>query len=392
MINVSTLLRPLRNRPRRALRLWAGVIALAVAVPLAAIAQEGPVPPRDLGAIDQQLHSLLQYAPPGAPQSFRAPSGARVDIRAFSPVERRSGRPCGNCGNPCRGYRIDYVTANQSERVVMEGYRCRRGDGLWVMVQPETIISRESAAPEPTWPENGDVPEMPEDELRRRGILPPTVTTDATDVTGGDSESGPVQLSPDGETETLQSVLDPNAVESAPLPDAQSADASPTQSEQPPSSQTAAAPNAPNQASEPTPQPTTADQRGPVRTATARPISETDTVSRVVYPGASSDGSAGEGGTGDRPATEAAMEPALADPAVAERLKELHYLPASTSPEDREAIRTAIGEFAVDEQFALPVDANALSTRLEAAAERNDQLSACDDASGVETVCEETQE
>lgn len=388
MITASTLLRRLNDRLVRTVRIVAVALAATLAVPLAASAQEGPVPARDLGAIDQQLHSLLQTAAPGAPQSFRAPSGARVDIRAFTPVEKRSGRPCTNCADPCRGYRIDYVTASQSERVVLEGYRCRRRDGLWVMVQPETIISRESAAPEPVLGENGEVPEMSEEELRRRGILPPDATAEAT------GENGPVQLSPNGDGETMQSGVDPNAVESAPLPDATSPDANPssqTAETQPTApSETAADPtNTPSQ----TPAPandTAADQRGPVRTATARPISESDTVSRVVYPGAGAEGSAPASET-DRPATEAAMQAALSDPAVAARLKELHYLAPSTSPQDQEAIRAAIGEFAVDEQFALPVDADALSTRLEAAAERNEHLGSCTDNGGVESVCEEAQ-
>ena len=170
----------LRTRVRRSVPLAATVLAVtALAAGLLAgpaAAQEGPIPPRDLGAIDQQLQAILPVAPPNVPQSFRAPSGAGISVRSFEPVSRRSNALCINCANPCRGYEVTYTRADQSERVVMEGFRCRNANGMWVMVQPETIISRQATVVEaPIYGQPGleDVPEMSEEELRNRGLLPP---------------------------------------------------------------------------------------------------------------------------------------------------------------------------------------------------------------------------
>lgn len=357
----------------------AGPAALSIAAALVlaapATAQEGPIPPRDLGAIDQQLHTILQVAPPGAPRGFRAPSGASVDVRSFSPVTRRSGRPCVNCANPCRGYQVDYVTADRSERVVLEGFRCRRPDGIWVMVQPETIVARESANPTIVTPVDDTVPEMSEEELRRRGILPPEETA------AGDGQ--PVPLSPDAATADAQPL--PGAsddVDSAPLPDVATETTQPASE---PATDTATATTQPT-APEPTQTPET---RGPARTAEARPITAADTVSRVIYPGGSNDAVPTPTASAQTQAEDSDMETAFSDPAVVDRLKELHYLSAGTNPADRETIRQAVGEFAVDEQFALPLDASALTARLNAAAERNRTIATCSQQGSIVTVCEE---
>ncbi|MDQ0314306.1 hypothetical protein [Amorphus orientalis] len=371
-------------RPRamaRTARLLAALVAAAFAFAVTASAQEGPIPPRDLGAIDQQLHRILQVTPPGSPQSINAPSGASVSVQPYSPVTRRGGQPCVNCANPCRQYQINYVAADQSERIVMEGFRCRRSDGIWVMVQPEVIVSRQSTGAAVASNPNDPVPEMPEEELRRRGLLPQE-TADGT----GETNGSPVPLSEDATAEGQDTAS--NEVESAPLPDPVQDPNAAVVDEQI---------SAPEDGNPETVAETVDGQvpegpRGPVRSAEARPITQDDTVSRVIYPGAAGDEAAPQpqqsAGASDD-ADGADMDQALSDPAVVGHLKDLQYLDSDADPADRERIRQAVGEFAVDEQFALPIDAAALSARLDAAAERNSTLAACEQDGSVVSVCRE---
>lgn len=356
-------------------------------------AQEGPIPPRDLGAIDQQLQSILQVAPPGVPQYFRAPSGASIVVNSFEPVSRNSNALCINCANPCRGYEVTYTRPDQAERFVLQGFRCRNTSGMWAMTQPETVISRESTVVEaPVYGQPGleNVPEMSEEELRGRGLLPPLSPDVANGVprpltpeeaqTAGDPEGVAV---PDTFGQTGVAGAGLGEIESTPLPDATTGE--PAASTETTTAQLPGAP-APNEVIGATP--TT-----PVDTPPARQITEADKVSRVIYPGgANSDGAAQpkpNDGTPPRADADTDMSSALLDPAVVSRLKQLRYLPQSASGTDREQVRQAVGSFAVDEQFALPVDAATLSARLEAAAERNDAIASCTGNAGIEMICEE---
>ncbi|MGX1098518.1 hypothetical protein [Amorphus sp. MBR-141] len=394
---LRTLLRhtaPRAVRPLALVALGTGLIADP------ALAQEGPIPPRDLGAIDQQLQSILPVAQPNVPQYFRAPSGAGISVRPFEPVSRRSNALCINCANPCRGYEVTYTRADQAERVVLEGFRCRNSGGMWVMVQPETIIARESTVPEaPIYGQPGleNVPEMSEEELRNRGLLPPL----SPDIANGTPQS----LTPDGELAdgTQEGVPIPDTfgqnagagagqgeIESAPLPDAtagQPGDGPPAQTA---GTESGTEPLAGAQAQN---EVIGGTSTTPVDTPPARQITEADKVSRVIYPGgADLDGAAQPRPTDAPPQrddTDTDMSAALSDPGVVSRLKQLRYLPQSASGSDREQVRQAVGSFAVDEQFALPVDAAALSARLEAAAERNEAIAACTSTAGVEMICEE---
>lgn len=361
-----------------------------------AAAQEGPIPPRDLGALDQQLQSILQVAPPNVPQYFRTPSGASMVVRSFEPVSRRSNALCINCANPCRGYEVTYTRADQGERVVLQGFRCRNTSGMWAMEQPETIISQESAVAEaPVYGQPGleNVPEMSEEELRNRGLLPPL----SPDVANGtpqpltpeDGQAAGVPI-PDTFGDTGVAGAGQGEIESAPLPDATASTPDANGTTPPAGTETATAslPGAPPQN-----EVIGATATIPVESPPARQITEADKVSRVIYPGgANADGAAQptpSDATPERVAPDTDMSAALSDPAVVSRLKQLRYLPQSASGTDREQVRQAVGAFAVDEQFALPVDAAALSARLEAAAERNDAIASCTGNAGVEMICEE---
>jgi len=393
-------------RIQRGLRRTAALGALLAAGALAAApahAQGGPIPPRDLGAIDQQLQSILQFAPPGSPDSFSAPSGANVSVRSFQAVERRTSQPCITCANPCRGYEVTY--SGPAERVVMQGFRCRRSDGVWVMVQPETIISREATGTGPVIGEAGDIPEMSEDELRRRGLIP---GEPGAEIETGElgPPSGPQPLTP----EEQQAAADAQrAFEEGALPEADGIGAVPEAVEegQLPGDPTQTAGTGPDGQPAGTPATQTAaaapdgqaviggTSTTPVDAPPARELTEEDTVSRVIYPG----GGGGEEAqpqpqetqTASAGATDAGMDAALSDPAVVSRLKQLRYLPQSASASDQEQVRRAVGAFAVDEQFALPIDASALATRLDAAADRNASIASCSDAAAADTICAEGQ-
>lgn len=399
-------------RIRRSLPLAMTLLATGLlAAP--ATAQEGPIPPRDLGAIDQQLQSILPVAPPNVPQSFRAPSGAGVSVRSFEAVSRNSNALCINCVNPCRGYEITYTRADQSERIVMEGFRCLNASNMWVMARPETIIARQATgqgtpvveAPIFGQPGLEDVPEMSEEELRNRGLLPPL----SPDIANG--SGGPRPLTPEeSQAAGIQNGV-PIAdtfgqnndgagagqgdIQQAPLPDATAGQPLPADGTQPAEPQTetdtAAAPLPGAQEQN---EVIGATATSPVDAPPARAITEADTVSRVIYPGGGDTGGAAEPTPGDAQTQRSGdddtdMTTALSDPAVVSRLKQLRYLPQSASGTDREQVRQAVGSFAVDEQFALPVDAAALSARLDAAAERNETIGACTGNGGVETICEE---
>lgn len=394
----------LRTRFRGAAPLAAGLLAAGLLASPAA-GQEGPIPPRDLGAIDQQLQSILPVAPANVPQSFRAPSGASISVRSFDAVSRRSNALCINCANPCRGYEVTYIRADQGERVVLEGFRCRNANGMWVMARPETIIARESTgqgvpiveAPIYGQPGLEDVPEMSEEELRNRGLLPPL----SPDIANGSGAPRPLTPEEAQAAGIPNGVLVPDTfgqndgagaglgdIQSAPLPDATASTPPPADETQPTGTTSAPLPGAQAQN-----EVIGATATTPVETPPARQITDADTVSRVIYPGGTDTGGAAQPTPGEtqsqRGDDDADMTAALSDPAVVSRLKQLRYLPPSASGTDREQVRQAVGSFAVDEQFALPIDAAALSARLEAAAERNEAIASCTGNGGVETICAE---
>ena len=88
-------------------------------------------------AMERELAPILNRAAPDVVRRVTLPSGRVLAVRPYRPV-RRPG------DEPCRGYRIDLLDGGRS--VAVDGFRCRRADGIdWPIREPEIVLAQNGA-------------------------------------------------------------------------------------------------------------------------------------------------------------------------------------------------------------------------------------------------------
>ncbi|UOM35173.1 hypothetical protein [Acuticoccus sp. I52.16.1] len=396
--------------------------------------------PDERRALESRLSTILDYAQDNQVARFELPGGGQAAIRPYRAVR-------GSNGRLCRGYRVDVDSL--AGRSAVDGYRCREGQAWVIAEPETTLQQagpldlrtpgappasevtpppgsfadrmRErlgnpnapyDGEPEPE-PENaslfgpGEVPPLPRKAPARVATAAPPAdaagrpaptapaTTDSAappgnadiataapqitarpaepqDTTAGAGDTGGAATTSDagdtgdaggGPGET--SLVRQNSVSSADADTPPNDTFAPTvrarlttDRAEPAAAPSASAPAAP-------PRDVTPRGDGPTGTGPVD-VAATDTT-RVV--GAPVAGPPGGDATDER---------------VVAALKELDYLPASTDGSSS-AVQDAIGDFARDERFALPVPATTLLARLNDALDRSGSLPVC--TTDTQTMC-----
>lgn len=326
-----------------------------------------PLSPAERRALESRLSTILEFSGADEMSRFQLPSGRSITVLPYRMV--RSGP------RPCRGYRID-LEGRQS-RTAVDGFRCKRRNGeAWVIVEPELVLAQEG--PRELRPRD----DRPRGE--RRASSEPLYADDLFSSPSATASASPPPVP-------------------RPAPD-RSRDTAAAETAEPPVSDAAQTAEAPA-------------ETAPTTTALARPVAEgrDDAVfaSRVAAVlgddedtaaiAAPPDGAADDQAQEDTPPVEtaAATEPAASTPLVTteptrivastERTDEVDYsgseavvagltdLAYLSGDDDatRQRVEAAVGEFAVDERFALPVSVDVLIERLDAAIERSQSLPDC---------------
>lgn len=340
-------------------------VALVLASAGAAVAQSYqtalPLVPAERRALNKRLSEILSTSQPDHVTRFSLPGGRTVSVLPYRAVNR-PGRP------PCRGYRLDLE--GNGGRTAVDGFRCQRRNGeRWVIVEPELILAQEGPQyPTERIPRNG-----------RDGSEPLYPSNDTFASAEDERDTPPVpRPSPRGDEGITTASAQPS---SAREPDV-SPDAGPQDdtfagrvgallrdepaAEEPAADQPAEAkPTPPAAAPEPDKEPeTTAEPEAPAapsrpRETTVASATPTTAPTRVVS---------------QRDDEAEADFSRNAD--VVASLQDLQYLSAD-EPATREKVEKAVGEFAVDERFALPVSVDVLIARLDSAIERSETLPDC---------------
>lgn len=357
-----------------------------------------PVSPAERRAIEARLSAILDYAGTDEVSTFRLPTGRQVSVRTYRRVQRAGGQPC-------RGYRID-LTGTGSHTAV-DGFRCRAREGnAWLIAEPEIIVAQEGTpldlrrgrvavsgredTPDRLYADDTLFNSGNADTLAAAPPSPPPVPrpaprdrdaeataaaapadegaadeTSATSVRPSEAVQPSEKESEVGQTTLVRTLAPPAAADASAPSGGQVRQAEPredaggTASADPPAAEPltrTAAPQVPD-----APDPVPAIPAAPQTAATADAPSG-EAPSRVVgSPSAD---------------TDTAAEYA-ASPAILSALVSLGYLPAGDPAP--EAVRRAVAEFARDERVALPIPAEALAQRLEAAQRRSGALPLCGD-------------
>lgn len=400
-------------------RVMAGLSCLALAAPVMAQSYQTALPlsQDERRQMEVRLGAVLDTAGTDEVTRMRLPNGTLLAVRTYRPVLRGGEQPC-------RGYRIDVLGGGRGPAAV-DGFRCRRTDGrAWVMTEPEIVLAQ------------GTPFDLGQDEPRPEGVLeePLLGNPDFVERFDDPAYDGPRPLSEDPQT----SAPIVRSGEIAPVPrpaprQARTAFGSPTDTA--PAGATGDDPQATPSAitstgfEEVTPAPAQAtDTTEPADPATSRVVAaaraalerdpgaspaDTDTPTSAGLettlagdaqpqtPPASSTSPDGEStvSEGDQVTTIAAVTPNTITRVVGERvdteapgyatdtrvvtaLRDLYYLGegADASPA---AVQDAVGRFALDERFALPVATDALLTRLDEARSRSQSLPTCGSAAST---------
>ncbi|MEM8663135.1 MAG: hypothetical protein AAGF49_03300 [Pseudomonadota bacterium] len=413
----------------------------AVAAPLpAAFAQSFqtalPLSPAERRAIETRLSTILELSEPNQVSRFELPTGRFVEVRPYRMVRRPGSQPC-------RGYRIDLYGGGSASAV--DGFRCKRLDGnAWAIVEPEIVLpsgrptdlasqrerleeGRDGFArlegSEPLYPsddfgspveriyeEPRAIPPLPRPAPRGERLLAARDTGGGSaDITSGDL--GPVGSAPAAFDldEAPPAATDERPLDAEPLGGAtenplgavgsaprdvtpRSPGAAPQ--EAPPA--TAAAPTEETEdpalaASEAVATPTSEDDAGASDEVVAIVPAAPDVREEVLASvgGAREVGLPAEQVTIGEPPAEAqptADRSLVGNDKLIALLRDLDYLPAGGTPSEA-SVSAAIDEFALDERFALPVSADALTERLTSALQRSEGLPAC--ASDALALCTE---
>ncbi|MEM8856477.1 MAG: hypothetical protein AAGD34_22475 [Pseudomonadota bacterium] len=410
-------------------RVMAGLSCLALAAPVMAQSYQTALPlsQEERRQMEVRLGAVLDTAGTDEVTRVRLPNGTLLAVRTYRPVMRGGEQPC-------RGYRIDVLGGGRGPAAV-DGFRCRRTDGrAWVMTEPEIVLAQgapfdlgqddpraerpfEEPIGNPDFVERFDDPaydgERRLDEgpqsvapIVRSGEIAPVprpaprqtrtafgTATDSPQV----STSGDDAVAPSVITSTGFEDVTPDPNEAADTPSATAGGTAETPD--PATSRVVAAARAalerdPNAAPEGTDPPATAGLE-----TTVAPVAEAQSGSDTQTPPAAPDTAAADTTVdeGDQVTTIAAVAPTLTTRVVGERvqseapgyatdtrvvaaLRDLYYLGqgADASPS---AVQDAVGRFALDERFALPVETDALLSRLDDALSRSQSLPACSSAS-----------
>ncbi|WP_162409413.1 hypothetical protein [Acuticoccus sediminis] len=371
-------------------------------------------------ALESRLSTVLDYARDNQVAYIELPGGGQAAVRAYRTVR-------GGNGQPCRGYRID--VDGQAGRSAVDGYRCRTPDGaVWVLAQPELRIAQQGApldlrrpAPQPgpppagasdpgsfaermrqrlgngsgNAPFNPNAPSPPPEEdnasLFAPGEVPPipreapprdTASTGDGSVggTGDLAAAAPGDAAPDASPATPSDAGGPTDTTSLPqsAPSQDTAAGEPTSDTFAPSVQARLATDrAARQGTPPGDGEPAAPAEASPRVVTAK--DPQPAAPSAITPAPATDGTRVVAGRTDPAATTSAS-----DERVVAALKELDYL----GPSDGDtpgAVEAAIGDFASDERFALPVPSDALLARLNDALDRTGSLPICQ--TGAQSMC-----
>ncbi|GAB5375274.1 MAG: hypothetical protein AcusKO_17360 [Acuticoccus sp.] len=345
-----------------------------------------PLLPAERRALNVRLGAILSSARADEISRFTLPGGRTVSVLPYRTVTR-PGRP------PCRGYRIDLEGGGG--RTAVDGFRCQRRNGnRWAIVEPELILAQEGpqyptersertrATSEPLYPSD-DLFSSPAASRAAPPVPRPSPRGDDTTTAALPDDGGPADtaLAPADEgtdapfASRVAAVLSDEGAAAPPVtPAAPEAAAAPDTPQD-------AAPEA--HAAEPAPPSAEAGTQAPPAPDTAPPQRQ-----RVVAAAGSDPGPATPttvptrivGDTGRDAEDDFSQN---AD--IVASLKDLAYL-ADDVPATAESVEAAVGEFAVDERFALPVSADVLIARLDAAIERSETLPGCE-ISALRDLC-----
>lgn len=334
--------------------------------------------PQERRALEARLSTILDYARADEVTRFELPTGRSVTVLPYRTVRRQQN------GRPCRGYRIDLE--GSSSRMAVDGFRCKRRNGdAWVIVEPELVLAQEGSNERPqqtaaadTETRTTDEPLYADDLFASPGAsedAPPPLPRRAPerdamaaaapangDGAGGDSggaRNGPF-------ASRVAAVLggdDTSRRDSAPPPREEDDTSVSSISQDPP------APSA--------------ERREPARSREAEaPASEPTRVAEASQSGQSRNDGSSVGQFSTQPTRVVTENDSTATPDFSRNadivagLTDLHYL-ADGEPATPESVEAAVDAFAVDERFALPISADVLLARLDAAVERSQTLPEC---------------
>ncbi|MEM0907614.1 MAG: hypothetical protein AAGJ94_09645, partial [Pseudomonadota bacterium] len=361
-----------------------------------------PVSPAERRAMEARLSTILDFGVADTLSEFTLPSGRTMTVRPY-PLVRRTGSP------PCRGYRIDLSGARSSTAV--DGFRCKRSsDNVWVIVQPELVLAQDGPIDLRQGDQRGDAartadePLYPSDDLFAVSPPPPIPRPAPRRVAPAKTAAiaqtppfeTPPEVLPDPELSNPPTATDlptPVAVVSAP----------PRLIDKPALIENGPVVSLPQTTSSLTS--AAEDEAGSTLTSLSQSV---NTLQSVGDDGPLSSPAGGESalvrGTASLPADEPQRVVSVVDPAgsgsaarpadgeaaddegnglghyraVVEALQDLAYLEDAT-PTTGATLNEAIGAFARDERFALPVSDDVLIQRLDAALERSETLPDCVD-------------
>ncbi|MEM9221952.1 MAG: hypothetical protein AAGB11_06065 [Pseudomonadota bacterium] len=357
-----------------------------------------PVSSSERQAIESRLSTILDYSGADEINRFDLHTGRTVTVRPYRAV-RRTGQP------PCRGYRIDL--RGPGTLTAVDGFRCKRRDGrAWVIVEPELILAQEGprvipqedaprelarARTEPLYPAD----EPPQAIAPPQALTPPPVPRPAPRAERRTALAE--RVSPTERT--------PSAYPLPPLEQYEDA-APPTEAAPAPSSETAPAEPAADDSfasrvvavigtNNPPPDDPTPDLAEPTRDDVLPAAAPAESTAETVLARTPSTPDATAAETGTEPVVTARVVGESETPSAPDHsehagivaaLYDLEYLSTAVDPTPQ-AVEAAIDEFAIDERFALPVSADVLADRLDAAIERSETLPTC--AAGGAGLCAE---